>query len=286
MIVFWSLVSILFFAALGVLALNYAVYQWEENQVNELAKKIKPTDDTNSILFKSTSSREFTTFDLGNVAKSQPAQAVQNMYDRALISLKERKYPDWVATFFGELNNIRRSFWKTVQRGFRYAVSLTKPATTLREAQQKDKEEMKQAHTSHKKLKEVDQTVENVAKLTTAAQSATPLLETTPEGAPPTGPAKATQSADSSDGDGATIGITAQADGKSEVDMTLFERLESRILAKLKDRGLGRYAIWLELGDLYLKFDEKEKAREVFALVLKHAEGDEKEFARDRLIGL
>jgi hypothetical protein len=44
----------------------------------------------------------------------------------------------------------------------------------------------------------------------------------------------------------------------------------------------------LELGNLYLKFEENEKAKEIFALVLRHSKEDPeiRETARNNLIGL
>jgi len=49
---------------------------------------------------------------------------------------------------------------------------------------------------------------------------------------------------------------------------------------------LRDYNIWLQLGELYLKYDEPEKAKEIFALVLKQASGEAKEIARNHLLSL
>jgi len=297
MIVIWSILSFLFFALFAILALNYGFYEWEEKRVNELAQKIKPQEERNSILFKSSSSREFTSFDLGSVAKSKPAKVMQNVYDKTLILLQEQKYPDWLTKIAEELNNIRKNFWQTLHRFIKYLISLTKPANTIQEAKENDEKMMKDSSKNEKKLRELDQTIEKVAQLAAISDLKIPLLQSSNTNqntsALPSSnsfsshalPAKATVSVDT-DQQVATIGIVPSGDKKSEIDMSLFERLEARILAKLKEKGLGRYSIWLELGDLYLKFGDTEKAREVFALVLKHSEGDEKEFARNRLIGL
>jgi len=285
MIITWSLLSFLLFGFIAVLALNYAFYEWEEKKINELAKHIKP-QDPNSILFKSTSSREFTTFDLSSVAKTKPAKVVKNIYDRTLILLKENNYPDWFSSIVKEIDNLRKNFWQTISRFWNYILSLTKPTPTAEEASETSSSDIEDKK-NEKKLREVDETVDRVTVL---AQRTDPneiqLLSSSSE-VKTVAPAKASASLPSLEEDFtvATIGLVSSGE-KSELDMSLFERLESRILGKLKNKGLGHYDIWLELGDLYFKFGEKDKAREVFALVLKHSDGEEKEFARDRLIGL
>jgi hypothetical protein len=88
----------------------------------------------------------------------------------------------------------------------------------------------------------------------------------------------------------ATIGLSSvskSTESGHNGDRSLFEKVENRILEKLKTSGLNNYDIWLELGELYVKYDEKEKATEVFALVLKHTTDEhQKEQARNFLIGL
>jgi hypothetical protein len=64
--------------------------------------------------------------------------------------------------------------------------------------------------------------------------------------------------------------------------------MENKILAQLKAAGTSNYDIWLILGDHYAKTKQPEKAKEVYALVLKHAKDKSplKENARNRLIGI
>jgi hypothetical protein len=69
-------------------------------------------------------------------------------------------------------------------------------------------------------------------------------------------------------------------------ELSVFEKLELRILNRLKESGMTNYDIWIELGALYKKFGQTDKAKEVFALVLKHAGDTNKEKARNELIGL
>ena len=74
---------------------------------------------------------------------------------------------------------------------------------------------------------------------------------------------------------------------KSKDGATVFVKYENRLLAKLKDSGMANYDIWLELGDMYLKYNESKKAIEIYALVLKHSKNEkQKETARNGLIGI
>lgn len=85
--------------------------------------------------------------------------------------------------------------------------------------------------------------------------------------------------------DAATLNIVTE---KTASTSSAFTKLEQRILTQLQDSGMQNYDIWLQLAQLYVKFDEAEKAKEVFALVLKHSPAGSKlkETARNGLIGL
>jgi hypothetical protein len=106
-------------------------------------------------------------------------------------------------------------------------------------------------------------------------------------------PTQTTSSPSDTSSDEATINLASKTDNpdnqtsqsESKTD-AVFEKLENRILEKLKKQGLNNYEIWLELGELYEKYNQREKALEVYALVLKHSEDDSKKIARNRLIGL
>lgn len=94
---------------------------------------------------------------------------------------------------------------------------------------------------------------------------------------------------------GATIGLVNRGEENKDLEeskqaeteeQSVLARIEKRLLAKLKEEGLNRYDIWLELGDVYDKYGEHDKAREVYALVLKHGSELDKKRAVERLISL
>ena len=84
----------------------------------------------------------------------------------------------------------------------------------------------------------------------------------------------------------ATIGLANITNTKDEGELTLFEKAEIKLIEKLRDIGLNHWDLWLELGDLYGKYGEKEKQKEIYTLILSKADGEEKKLATYRLIGM
>lgn len=84
----------------------------------------------------------------------------------------------------------------------------------------------------------------------------------------------------------ATINLAKEIEGKSEEEMSLFEKLENKIIDSLKKADMQDWKIWLDLALLYQKHNQTQKALEIYALVLKHGTGREKDMARDGLIAL
>jgi hypothetical protein len=290
-----SFLCTLLFGFMAILALNYAMFIWEKNRVNDLASKIKPAET--DILHKSSVSREFTSFDLRNAGKSSAktaAAATQNIYEKTLVHLSKQEYPGWLTRFIHEFEQLRKNFFKSVLRLVRYLINLSKPAAS----EELSSEELIEQQQS--KQNEIQETVERVKEVTKQGENYTRALpgnvfkESDSELAIvrsqtqdlTVNKEEETLKAEPKNGF-ATIGLAASPAVQDEKDMSLFEKVENRILNKLKLSGLNNYDIWLELGELYIKYGEKEKATEVFALVLKHTHDErQKELARNRLIGL
>lgn len=90
----------------------------------------------------------------------------------------------------------------------------------------------------------------------------------------------------------ATIGMIGGAT-KNTGEMTPFEKQENKILIKLQslqenNLGLNHWDLWLELGDLYGKYAQKDKQKEIYTFILSKADNSdkEKELATFRLIGM
>lgn len=291
-LIFWSIVFILIFFALLVLTINYAIFLWETKKVENLTGKNESirvdAGSKNDILFRTTANREFTSLDYNKSVGKKPSSGDK---DKSLMVVDDDNYPEWVNKSSEIAKSFKKNAWETIKKLVKNLINLAKPIT-------KSKAEIIEERVRQKKQEEVDETVENI--VSAGSDSEDKIVETVisdeeyfekPEGVEEEKADTMSLKDGEVDEDGqdddseATINIAGKAE-KDDKDMTLFEKLEARVLAKLKRDGLDNYDIWLELGDLYIKFGEKEKAREVFALVLKHAEGSAKEMARNRLIGL
>jgi tetratricopeptide (TPR) repeat protein len=285
MMIFISFLFAVVFAFLALLALNYSIYKWENQKVSDLTSQIKPSGDT-TLSTGGSFAKNFSSVDLGNtLQKSRAIQVAGNIYDRAIVTISNQDYPTWLTKIFEEINLFRKNAWKSLSRLFGYLLSLTKPAS------REEVNNFTAKSTQHaKKMEDIGQTIEKVNKINTlpADQLDSDEVEFVSEAMVSEQIRDVdykTPGADEDD-DLATISFAGSATKKSNSDMTVFEKLEARILEKLKTSGFNNYDIWLELGNLYEKYDEKEKAGEIYALVLKHSEGREKDLARDKLIGL
>ncbi len=310
-----SLLLIGLCAFLCIISLNYSVYLWENKRVSNLASKIKAKHGYD-ILEKSNVSRSFTSLDLNSsLQRSRMAQVASSMYDRTIVSLTNKEYPDWFTNVITELENFRKNAWLSTKRFVRYLISLTKPVQkeNLQPFTQEDLEkEKKQAdivelvdRVSEGKL-EIDPSEENLVDVL-----AHPIFNSDPADGKSdytnnfsSGTSKATSSSsgtnsnanshassassnsNSSGGGLATLSMASAGSDKDEKDMSVFEKTESRLLDKLKDSGLHNYDVWLELGRFYIKYEEPDKAKEVFSLVAKHSSGKEKEEAVNQLIAI
>ena len=88
------------------------------------------------------------------------------------------------------------------------------------------------------------------------------------------------------DSESATLNFAANESNQNQKKQTLFKKMEDQILEELKEKGLNRYDIWLKLAQLYEKYAQQKKAVEVYAMILKHSKTEEKIIARNKLIAL
>jgi hypothetical protein len=231
-----------------ILILSYAIYEYQSEKIGH---KNTPTQ-----------SHAPSNFTLQTLTSSKPALVAHDLYERTMIHIKESTYPDWINTIIEFVDNVRRNGWASIKNLFTYLLSLTRPAHASTEVDT--------AATTELERDEMHKTVQNVNEIDTfvTQQNSTQSLTTD----------SATDYDDS---------ISAIQSASSTSANELFEKLESRILDKLKKSSMKNYDMWLELGELYLKYDQKEKAGEVFALVLKHAHEERQiDMARNYLIGL
>jgi len=279
--------NLLFFSFLIILVsffcisliINFLVISWESEKVDALASQIKHNSyEDNSILFKSDVSREFTSLDLIKVSKAGLNKA-SNIYDKTLVKLASQDYPNWFSSFLNQLNSLKINTGQTLTNWFKYLISLTKPV------KEETKTDRVKAFREQRKIEEIEDFVDKVVEENNHQSSALSVVEEESEILVVDNPDTPNPKLQNNT---ATLNLASnisKSDGSKENG--IFEKLENRILQKLKEVGLGNYDLWLELGQLYLKYGEKDKAIEVFALVLKHTSNEsQKDLARNQLIGL
>ena len=278
-LLFYSTLIIIFTISGLTFIINYLVISWESEKVDALTSKIKHTNNSeSSILYKSDVSREFTSLDLMKASKAS-LKSASNIYDRTLVKITSQEYPDWISKLFTQVDRLSKNTWQTLSSWFKYLVSLTKPSS------EETKYDKVKAFREKRNIAEIEDFVDKVVEENNLTQNtALAIVE------------KEEEQEDSIEGktnskienNTATLNLASSTSKNGEnKDNGVFERLENRILQKMKDVGLGNYDLWLELGQLYLKYGEKEKAVEVFALVLKHTQNEsQKDLARNQLIGL
>ena len=277
-----------------VLGLNYAFYMWEEKQIDTLAardgEQVHSAEEEMTAELAQGKSKEGERTPLALPGKRVTAQIQKHMLTTAdsekFVGKMFAKSRQW----FGQARTNSAGGLKTL---FAYLVSLTKP---LEEGQS----------LTHQEEDAATKTADPQAPVRNEATLETPGGPSSPAVVPHAGkedevfagkqfkPAKIEKVSEAGVAsqqkqlEEATLSMVSGADetGKSE-EMGLFEKLENRILRRLQKSGMSDYDIWLELGDLYVKYNETKKAMEIYALVLKHSVNDiQKEKAMNKLIGL
>jgi tetratricopeptide (TPR) repeat protein len=278
-LLFFSFLIILISFFCISLIINFLVISWESEKVDALASQIKHNSyNDNSILFKSDVSREFTSLDLIKVSKAGLNKA-SNIYDKTLVKIASQDYPNWFSSILTQLNHLKINTGQTLSSWFKYLISLTRPA------KEETKTDRVTAFREQRKIEEIEDFVDKVVEENNHQSAALSVVEEENEILAIDNPDVPNPKLQNNT---ATLNLASSiSKNDSSKENGIFEKLENRILQKLKEVGLGNYDLWLELGQLYLKYGEKDKAIEVFALVLKHTTNEsQKDLARNQLIGL
>lgn len=253
--VIFGFLGVVVSAILILLVLNYSMFLWENGKISDLTSKIKsePEDNISDLLSKNNTSRGFTTRDLNeNIVKNRAISKV-NQEDRKVIFVDEEIQSQLLNSIIVFFKKFRVNFWAQIRSIYRYFIHLAKPTKIDKEKLNQD-EHQAQVTEVIEKVK----TAESQEEYNNSNSEVNQVVVVTPK--------KSTTSDD---------------DAKEQ---ELFETMENKLLAKLKEVGMKHFDIWLDLGKLYEKHNYKEKAIEIYSMILKHADGKEKEFAKDKLI--
>jgi L-rhamnose mutarotase len=216
-----------------------------------------------------------------------PLKAFTNAYDKTIFAIEEQKFEDWVDAMDKIYKMLRKDFPGTVKKFFSFLINISKPV-------EKDDFETKMAKINAQRQQlEVDKMVKN---LKDGTNNETLQIEQSKQQTLPTNIAKLPLINEKQkikpfktlivlkpiDND--EISITTE--DVDEEEFTEFQKVEQRLLSKLKDSGVGNYDLWLDLADLYLKNTAVQKASEIYTYVAKNAKDKNKQRAINSIIGL
>ncbi len=288
-LIFGSLVLLVLFICLTLFTLSFTIYKWENDKISTLTDKIKPSEK--NILNKRLALKSSSPIvDIPKSKKKKAIKAVSKaskVYKNSISSLQKNDYPEWVNSSVGEISKFKNNSWKSTKKLVSHLISLTKP---IEEA--KAEEEKKTL--TEKILKKLpgnytpdiyDDNFDEIKARKEIAKKDVSEVEKEKEEKLEKEVIKEISTAQKAQQ--ATLGLASKLKTDKDEDLGLFEKLETKLLAKLQDSGMADYDIWLDLGDLYAKYGEDRKAKEIYALVLKHSqEKNLKERATNKLIGL
>jgi len=241
-----------------LLILNYTVISWESKVLDRLGKK--NTDSVPDILSKSKAVYSPDNKDYSSDVLSQKKDS--NKVSRGLIKVYNSKYPIWFIKLNSEIIELRQNFVPTIRKWFSNFITLFKN-------RQKDQSphDILKSKVFQEEVSQVSEKITNQNALMILEEEQSKDLES------PTSKEKSV----------ATLDI---ANKNNKSTNLVLEKMEKKILRKLQESGMSNYDLWLNLGEVYMQHNEKEKANQIFALVLKHATGKPKEIARNYLISM
>ena len=301
------------FATMCLVLLNYILEQWKEDSLdllktNSQNSSFKDSQNSTYPQKPSPDNLKDTKIQGAEVSKvffnKNIKDQLQKNQTTALTLVNNKLYPDWVYTLTGYFKDLQGNFWHNLRNCLGYMINLFEfdededgqdsNQGVRRNSNQGSNQGSNQLTTklTKQKISEISETVEKIKSKQNGQQSEKPSLKNSLKTPAITSSSTSSkpkiETLDTATSKDSIDKKTTSSKGVNTKQQQNFKRLEAKILAKLKEMGMNRYDIWLELGNLYLKFEENEKAKEIFALVLRHSKEDPeiRETARNNLIGL
>jgi hypothetical protein len=255
MIIILSILVLFFSFLILLLSLNYSVIHWEENKILSLSRKNRAKNSF--------------TGGVDNVSIHKPS-SMQNI----LSSIStQQNYSDMKQSFNAVIKKNAISAFAKTKQFFSQLIELSKPVKHI--SSEFVEVDYKQSQVSNAGINEKQQIPVEIRSDFEEKTIKSDLRKEYNKEMPKS---KILEEA--------TIGLAPEKDSKSE-ELGMFEKLEARLYEKLKQSGMSNYDIWLELGDLYHKYDDNKKALEIYALVSKHSKDElQRKIAVNKLIGL
>jgi hypothetical protein len=293
--IFINLIFVSGFCFLLIVCLEYAIYLWENQKMNDLTKDI-PTSQSpyDSGVKRSFSSEDYSNDKTNSTSPNMKFNINNKYFERSLVLVQSQDYKGWLEKAAEISKKVANNVGYYSKKAFKYVINLSKSGNNFPDQEEKhikSEQSASKINETVEKITQINDTDNNVELSKTTNDKPNffnnhdshknyNLDESNSESHDL--PANNVVKADTNQG--ATLNLAV--DDKPAKDTTTYDKIEKSILLKLQETGLNHYDIWLELGHFYQKYDEKEKAKEIFAMVMKHAEGRDKDLARDGLIAL
>lgn len=257
MLLIWvSIIGIVFFSSMIILTINYSIFLWERKKVNDLTDKIEKNKN-NFVKENTIYSKNSTTLISKIRNKTKNILSVNNE-TRKILDINEYKLPNWTLNLIQFLKNLRYAFWLQLKNVIKYLISLAKPHNyeedninlTKKKSEEVYKKIFKNQNSSELEDK-IDFNNEDFKEVVIIDSQKT----------------------------------KNKKNEEEENENQIYQKLESEILDKLKKVGFNHFDIWLQLGQLYEDYNEKQKAKEIYIMIMKNTNNDKiKEQAKNKLL--
>ncbi|MGL4757800.1 MAG: hypothetical protein ACRCXZ_00550 [Patescibacteria group bacterium] len=216
-----------------------------------------------------------------------PLKAFSNAYDRTIFALEEQHWEDWLDAIEKIYKMLRKDFTGTIKKFMTFLLNLSKPLP------KDDLESRMEKINQQKQQLEVDKMIDRLQD----GDSKDQVFIDQPQTKQLPQTITANQSIGKASIPSQKITIIKPKILSEEIDLnteevdidvefTEFQKIEQRILKKLKDIGIGNFDLWLDLAELYIKNDENDKAKSIYRYIAKNGDNKSKQKAVNGLIGL
>jgi hypothetical protein len=212
-----------------------------------------------------------------------------NIRDRTMYAIEDQQFEDWVDAIDKIFKMLRNDFFGTIKKFLKFLINLSKPleiedfeakwAKVNARRQQIEVEQMVE------KLKEQNSSEFIALEGSTIPQLPTKITKIAGTGLLPKSTSKTIITLKKTTEEEFVLSTTEIEISESN-ELSDFEKLEQRLLSKLKDSGSSHYDLWLDLAELYIKNNSQSKAREIYTYVAKNSKDILKQKAINGIIGL
>ena len=293
--IFINLIFVSGFCFLLIVFLRYAIYLWENQTINKLTKNIPVSQSVYNSSTLGDESLNDHNIEKQSLTPSMKFSINNKYFERSLVIVQSHDYKDWFEKIAETTKKVASNLGYYTKKAFKYIVDLSKSGNNFPDQEEKHTKSPQSAEKINEIAEKITQITQSDSVPQSAKQTTTNTnfinsfdsikdIDSVQNNLQLKNNFETNQISQQSNPQGATLNLAV--DDKPTKDTTTYDKIEKSILSKLQETGLNHYDIWLELGQFYQKYEEKEKAKEIFAMVMKHAQGRDKDIARNGLIAL